>query len=119
MGAAARDKSLVDGLGGVPEAVHRAIQEAGGRFEPAPVLVRSLRSHPRPKPFQSGSSRAGVLGEVSLHRGARAERLGPERGVLGELLGASPHAALLGELFGLSQTLRSPSRAVAWLPLNL
>jgi len=116
MGTAAREHHLVDGLGGITEAIDRAKSEAGGRFEADPVLVHSLRSRPRPAPFEAKTEKASLQG----HAGLSGPDLGvsrPRPGLLSELLAAHPSGALMGELAALVLTNRSMARAVAWRPL--
>lgn len=62
-GRAARTHRLVDGLGGMEEAVDRAKDAAGGRFEKDPVLVRSKSRRLRPNPLteQEAHSALGLL----------------------------------------------------------
>lgn len=68
-GRAAKDIGLIDGLGGISEAIARARTAAGRvRFEDEPVLVRSWHSQPRPHPPEARASELGVL--LELMRGA-------------------------------------------------
>lgn len=116
IGTAAREHHLLDGLGGVPEAVERAKSEAGGRFEAEPVLVRSLKSRPRPAPYEAEGGKSSVIGQASLH-GLEHALEAPRPGVIAELLAAHPSGPLMSELVALTLTNRSMSRAVAWHPL--
>lgn len=50
-GKAARTQRLVDGLGGMEEAIDRAKDAAGGRFERDPILIRARSHRLRPPPF--------------------------------------------------------------------
>lgn len=56
-GRAAHERGLIDGLGGLDEAVQRAKEAAGGHFEDTPVLVRSRRYHPRPGPYDAEAAK--------------------------------------------------------------
>jgi protease-4 len=51
-GKAARGHRLLDGLGGMEEAIDRAKDAAGGRFEKEPVLIKARGHLLRPRPFE-------------------------------------------------------------------
>lgn len=119
MGRAAREHQLLDGLGGMQEALQRAKDEAGGRFEAEPSLIRSHRSRPRPAPFESNpKSRHCMTGSAALD-GLRAYGLRPPPSLWSELIDQHPQAELLRELFILSMTMQGTLRATAWQPLQL
>src|SRR5262245_56467075 len=53
-GRAAQGGGLIDGLGGLEEAIARAKEAGGGsaKFADDPVLVRSRHYHSRPDPYE-------------------------------------------------------------------
>jgi protease-4 len=63
LGRDAAERGLVDGLGGLPEALARAREAAGGRVEDRPLRVRARRSVlPRPPPPEAPKATAALLG---------------------------------------------------------
>ncbi len=71
-GKAARTHRLVDGLGGMEEAVDRAKDAAGGRFERDPVLIKARGNLLRPRPFEKKDAvplaqLIGMLPDPRLH----------------------------------------------------
>jgi protease IV len=94
-GRAAEKNQLVDGLGGIEEAIRRAKDAAGGKFADDPVLVRSRRPHARPDPF------APKDGE---------DELAPE---------VQRATVLVRELAGLALTSTAPLRIVAYAPFTI
>ncbi len=102
VGSAARERGLLDGLGGMEEALQRARDEAGGRFELEPTLVRAHRPEPRPAPPKEREPEALVRAALSL---------------LGAELGAE--ASLLLEALTLRLGAPRTDRALAWAPLAL
>jgi len=116
MGSAAFEHQLLDGLGGLQEALQRAKDEAGGKFEADPVLVRAMRSRSRPAPFDSSKKGISTVGWAGLDRPQGAPlTTGP--GLIAELISQHPQAGVLKELLALGMTVQPPLRAVAWQPL--
>lgn len=116
IGAEAKAQGLVDGLGGMEEAVARAKEEAGGAFEAEPVLVHALRPRPRPQPYQPDKkSGAGVIGLPSLG-GALGRETQSDLPALLKLLARGEGGAVLTELVALTLTTPGPLRAAAYLP---
>jgi protease-4 len=77
-GADAFERKLLDGLGGMDEALDRARTAAGGRFEDEPALVRSRRHIPRPAPPEEEEAHARL-------QTALLALLGPQRELLMEI----------------------------------
>jgi protease-4 len=116
MGADAKAQGLVDGLGGVEEAVARAKEEAGGAFEAEPVLVRALRPRPRPDPYKpDAKSQVGLRGFAGLGGDAGVP---PQEHLpaLLRLVAQGEGGAVLLELAALALTSPGPLRAAAYLP---
>jgi protease-4 len=117
IGSAAYKEQLLDGLGGLPEAIQRAKDEAGGKFEDEAVLVRALRSYSRPDPFGSDDSKKAAQGPGLGGLIADVRRAVPdEASIIRSLIGQHPQAKVLTELLTLSMTAHQPLRAVAWQP---
>ena len=95
-GRDAHERGLVDGVGGMPEALMRAKELAGGRFEDDPVVIHARRDHPRPLPFVPEA--AGLPPSLS------------------GLMSAAPRA--ISETAMLWLTTQGPMRLVAYVPLD-
>jgi protease-4 len=63
-GKAARTHRLVDGLGGMEEAIDRAKDAAGGRFEKEPVLIKAKGHLLRPRPFEKKDATPMALAQL-------------------------------------------------------
>ena len=96
-GTEAHAKGLVDGLGGLQDALSSAREQAGERFNEEPVIIHSRKDHPRPEPFIKDAAQGGALWNALL-------------------VGAPP---ALRELAMLWFTMRGPLRAVAYAPLDV
>jgi protease-4 len=106
-GKHAHEIGLVDGLGGMDEAIARAKEAAGPgvRFEADPVIVRSWRTHTRPPPF-----------DPSVHK----NRAGLDGLTLLELVRRAPGAEIAAEILTLTLTTRSVILPVfAYAPITL
>lgn len=93
IGAEAHAHGLLDGLGGLDEAIDRAQTAAGGRFAERPALVRAKKPRPRPDPPEVAEKKAAL---VALATSALGELVDPRLGtVLLEALAlraGAPHA---------------------------
>ena len=75
IGSDAHAHGLLDGLGGLEEALDRAKTAAGGRFAEHPALVRAKKPRPRPAPPEAEAKKAELL--LALGASAIGELLYP------------------------------------------
>ena len=75
IGSDAHAHGLLDGLGGLEEALDRAKTAAGGRFAEQPALVRAKKPRPRPAPPEAEAKKAELL--LALGASAIGELLDP------------------------------------------
>jgi protease-4 len=102
-GRAAQEHGLIDGLGGMIEAIDRAQSAAGGGvFESEPVLVRSRRHHGRPLPFDSSKKKKSS-----------------ELEILAELVAGSPGGAIARELVLLALSSSRVLPLCAYAPIDV
>jgi protease-4 len=110
-GRAAHGIGLVDGLGGMVEAIERAQSAAGGgRFESDPMLVRSRRMRNRPDPYDPERKQ-------KKKKTARADL--PELALLSELFAGAPGGPLLRELALLAVSTSRALPICAYSPIEI
>lgn len=112
MGSDALDAKLVDGLGGLEEAVDRAKSFAGGKFTAEPRLVRARlpQSRPKPPPQEGAVSPAELARALVFGVPAIAAQVG-------DVLGRPGEARLLFELTQLCLDRGRGPRSFAWAPV--
>ncbi|MCK6550489.1 S49 family peptidase [Myxococcota bacterium] len=105
-GRAARDVGLVDGTGGMVEAIDRARAAAKTKLAEDPVVVHSRRHHGRPDPYEPDEKekQAALGGPIEL---------------LGELVGRGPGGAIARELLLLTLTSSRRAPAIAYAPIDV
>lgn len=106
-GAAAKDAGLVDGLGGMLEAIDRARAASKDKLAEDAVVVHSRHPHGRPEPYTPDEKKkkdSAALGPAEL---------------LTELVGRGPGGVLARELLLLTLTSTRKIPAMAYSPIDV